>query len=79
MTLNNFFSNPDEIRSLALSLNYRNRNEDENFEGVRSPLIKNVDIDLHNNTCYKIFSEYYGKQPTSYNAELFFHKVVFHL
>ena len=74
MTLNNFFVNPDEVRKLALSQNYRNRNDDEYFEGIRSPMIKNIDIDLYNNTCHKIFSEYYGKQPSSFNAELFFHQ-----
>jgi len=74
ITLNNFFDNPDDIRNLALSLKYRNRNIDEYFEGIRSHMIKEIDINLYNDTCNKILSEYFGKQPLSYNAELFFHQ-----
>tara|TARA_R110000787_G_scaffold184096_2_gene295891 strand:+ start:59 stop:580 length:522 start_codon:yes stop_codon:yes gene_type:complete len=74
LTLNNFFDNPDDIKNLALSLDYRSRDVDEYFEGVRSPMIKEIDINLYDNTCSKILLEYYGKQPLSYNADLFFHQ-----
>jgi len=74
ITLDNFFNNPEEIRNLALSLNYRKRNDDEYFEGIRSHMIKEINEDLYKNVCDKILTEYYGKSPVSYNADVFFHQ-----
>lgn len=74
ITLNNFFSNPNDVRNFAMSLDYRKRNNNEYFEGVRSLMIKKLNANLYNSVCSKIFDEYYGKQPKSFSADLFFHK-----
>ncbi len=74
ITLDNFFSNPKEIRNLALSLSYRKRYDDEYFEGIRSSMIKEINEDLYKNVCDKILIEYYGKSPVNYNADVFFHQ-----
>ena len=47
LIIDNFLKDPDKIRKFALSLNYRKRNECENFEGMRGPLIKEVNINMH--------------------------------
>ena len=74
LIVDNFLNSPDNIRDLALSLKYRKRNKQENFEGIRSPSIKEIDNKLYNKTCNKIIFEYYGKNPKSFVAHLQFHK-----
>lgn len=74
LIVDNFLENPDKVRKFALSLDYRKRNEHENFEGIRGPLIKEVNINMHNKICNKIIFEYYRKNPVSFVADLQFHK-----
>jgi len=74
LIIDNFLEDPDKIRKFALSLDYRKRNECENFEGMRGPLIKEININMHNKICNKIIFEYYRKKPVSFVADLQFHK-----
>lgn len=74
LIIDNFLEDPNKIRKFALSLDYRKRNERENFEGMRGPLIKEININMHNKICNKIIFEYYRKKPLSFVADLQFHK-----
>lgn len=74
LIIDNFLEDPDKIRKFALSFNYKKRNEHENFEGMRGPLIKEVNINMHNKICNKIIFEYYRKNSVSFVADLQFHK-----
>ena len=72
--LDNFFDNPDQIRQMALSLDYRKRTEMEFFEGIRSNNLYDIDQKFYNDVCSRLILEYYGKNNYSYEASLFFHK-----
>jgi hypothetical protein len=73
--VDNFFGDPDEVRSYALSLSYRKRNDDEFFEGLRSPPLHLLDRRLYEKICNKVISEYYGTdRKFAYEAYVYFHK-----
>jgi len=74
LIIDNFLKSPNRIRNLALSLDYRKRNIKENFEGVRSLSIEDIDKKLYNKICNKIILEYYNKKSKSFVAYLQFHK-----
>tara|TARA_B100001250_G_C19485188_1_gene650461 strand:- start:34 stop:684 length:651 start_codon:yes stop_codon:yes gene_type:complete len=58
--VDNFFDNPDEIRDLALSLNYPDHNS--SWPGRRSLRIENINRSLFHHIGNKIFS-IFGKEP----------------
>jgi hypothetical protein len=72
--LDNFFDNPDSVRGMALSLDYRKRTSTEFFEGVRSEHLHKVSPDFYNSVCSRIIIEYYGENNYAYEASVFFHK-----
>ena len=76
LQLDNFFSDPDSIRTLALQSSYRPRQSHEYFEGLRSPQIYTIDHGLHTSICNRILIEYYGSSArgVKYTASTFFHK-----
>ena len=74
LVVDNFLDNPDEIRRLALKQKYRKRKKTENFEGIRSCLVKDIDSNLADKICKKIISNYYFINNFKYKADLFFHK-----
>jgi hypothetical protein len=74
--IDNFFSDPDSIRKLALQQTYRPRRSDEYFEGQRSPQVHMIDPALHSHASSRIITEYYGVSSIgiNYTASTFFHK-----
>ncbi len=74
LIVDDFLDNPDEIRRLALKQKYRKRKKTENFEGIRSCLVKDIDPNLADKICKKIISNYYFINNFKYKADLFFHK-----
>ena len=71
--IDNFFENPDDIRSYGLSLKYRKRNDDEYFEGKRSIPLYEVNRNLYEHVCTRILGEYYGNVYYRYKADVYFH------
>ena len=74
--IDNFFSDPDDIRTLALQQQYRHRRSDEYFEGQRTQHVHTIDSQLHSYVCSRIITEYYGVSSVgiNYTASVFFHK-----
>ena len=71
--VDNFFENPDAIRSYGMTLKYRKRNDDEYFEGKRSRPLHEVNRGLYEQICAKILEEYYGNSYYMYEAYVYFH------
>ena len=76
LIIDNFLSNPDQVRNLALSLSYRKRNSDEYWEGQRSDKISIYDENLADNICRSIISNYFNVKNFKYSADLYFHKTM---
>ena len=76
--VDNFFDDPDSLRRLALSLDYRSRSGSEYYEGQRSAQLHTVNADLHASICSRIITEYYGYSAdhATYTASTFFHKTL---
>jgi hypothetical protein len=73
-----FFDNPDSLRALALSLDYRSRSSSEYYEGQRSQQLHTINASLHADVCSRIITEYYGYRAdrVTYTASTFFHKTL---
>jgi len=76
--VDHFFDDPDELRTLALSLDYRSRSSSEYYEGQRSAQLHTINASLHASICSRIITEYYGYSAdgVSYTASTFFHKTL---
>lgn len=74
LVIDNFFKNPNDVRNFGLTLNYRSRNPDEYFEGLRSDHLHTIDRNFCNNVCSKIILEYFGNGNYNYEASVFFHQ-----
>jgi hypothetical protein len=74
--IDNFLSDPDHVRKLALRASYRPRRPDEYFEGLRSEQVHAIDHQLHSEVSSRIITEYYGVTSVGVNyvASMFFHK-----
>jgi hypothetical protein len=74
IVIDNFFKNPDDVRQLALKLNYRSREPHEFFEGIRSNPLHEINHKFYHDVCSKIIVEYFGGGNYSYEASVFFHQ-----
>jgi hypothetical protein len=74
--IDKFFDDPDSLRALALSLDYRSRSSSEYWEGQRSAQLHTINSSLHASVCSRIITEYYGyrAEHARYVASTFFHK-----
>ena len=73
ITVDKFFEDPDQVRNLALSQGYRERTEEEHFEGLRSEKIEIIDPILHDFLCKEIVRELFGFYPNKCSADSYFH------
>jgi len=76
LIMDNFLSNPDNVREFGLSLSYRRIDINENWEGQRSEQVSVYDKTLADNICRGIISNYFNMTHFRYSADLFFHKTM---
>jgi hypothetical protein len=74
VTIDNFFKDPDFLVEYSKSFTYRERNEDEVFEGIRAVPIFKTNQELFNEICSNIIKNFYNIKNFNFKADLFFHK-----
>lgn len=74
--VDNFFDNPDEIINFSNTMEYRQRNESEYWEGTRTDCIKDIDLDLYSQITSKIIYSYFETNHSyAIEGDLVFHKM----
>ena len=74
--IDDFYSDPDEVRKFALSLDYTQTTAG-NYPGVRTPLLHEVNAKFFDSFCSKLFSLYYNYRHENINwvVETTFQKI----
>jgi hypothetical protein len=74
VTIDNFFKDPDFLVEYSKSFSYRERNEDEVFEGIRAVPIFKTNQELFNEICVDIIKNFFNIKNFNFKADLYFHK-----
>jgi hypothetical protein len=74
--LDDFYSNPDEVRNFALKQDFY-ISKNGAWPGERTDKIHNIDLDFYNNFCKKLFSVFYdfGKSTVRWKVDTSFQKI----
>ena len=76
LVIDNFFDDPYSVIELAKKQNYFPRNKEQFYEGIRTPNLKDIDVNFYNSVVTKIVYSYFdSKFNYAVEGNLNFHRL----